>query len=180
VQPIPTWWFVLVVVRRAGRYLLVQERKFGQSWYVPAGRVDPGEDVCAAARRETREETGIEVELDGVLAVEHLPAREAQAARLRLWLTAHPLDPAAEPKQRPDAESLGARWVALAELPRYPLRAPELRSWLQYVDAGGAVAPVNLLRLEGAPHPDGTRPGRPPHPEDSLPQSAAGPQRGSG
>lgn len=179
-QPIPTWWFVLVVVRHAGRYLLVQERKFGQSWYLPAGRVDPGEDVRAAARRETLEETGLEVELDGVLAVEHLPSREAQPARLRIWLTAHPLDPTAEPKQRPDAESLGARWVSLEELPRYPLRAPELRSWLQYVEAGGAVAHEGLLRLEGAPYPDGTRPGWPPHPEDRQPHSAAGPQPGSG
>ncbi len=30
-KPIPTWFFVLVVVRRGNEFLLVQERKHGQT-----------------------------------------------------------------------------------------------------------------------------------------------------
>jgi phosphatase NudJ len=55
--PIPTWYFVLVVVRSEDRYLMVQERKHGQLWYLPAGRVEPGETFVKAALRETLEET---------------------------------------------------------------------------------------------------------------------------
>ena len=51
--PIPTWFFVLVVVRRGEQFLLVHERKHGQLWYLPAGRVEPGETFVEAAVRET-------------------------------------------------------------------------------------------------------------------------------
>jgi len=38
-EPIQTWYFALVVVRLQHRFLLVHERKHGQKWYLPAGRV---------------------------------------------------------------------------------------------------------------------------------------------
>ncbi len=58
-KSIPTWFFVLAAVRRANRFLLVHERKHGQLWYLPAGRVEPGENFVAAVQRETLEEAGI-------------------------------------------------------------------------------------------------------------------------
>ena len=39
-EAIPTWFFAIVVVRRGDRFLLVHERKHGQLWYLPAGRVE--------------------------------------------------------------------------------------------------------------------------------------------
>ena len=39
-DPIPTWYFALVVARRGDRFLRVHERKHGQRWYLPAGRVE--------------------------------------------------------------------------------------------------------------------------------------------
>ena len=47
--------------RAAGRrlYLLLQHRD-GRHWAFPKGRIEPGEDELAAARREVAEETGIE------------------------------------------------------------------------------------------------------------------------
>ena len=52
-EPIPTWYFVLVAVRRDDRFLLVHERQHGQMWYLPAGRVEEGEELLQAAHRET-------------------------------------------------------------------------------------------------------------------------------
>src|SRR4051812_25175444 len=63
-EPIPTWFFALVVVRKGDRFLLVQEHEHGQLWYLPAGRVEPGEGLCAAALRETLEESGVPVVLE--------------------------------------------------------------------------------------------------------------------
>jgi len=68
-DPIPTWFFAVVVVRRADRFLLVRERKHGQTWYLPAGRVEPGETLSAAACRETMQEAGIAITLTGVLRI---------------------------------------------------------------------------------------------------------------
>ena len=52
-----------VLFRRLGkrrRYLLLRHREGGH-WAFPKGRIEPGEDELAAARREIAEETGIDV-----------------------------------------------------------------------------------------------------------------------
>jgi 8-oxo-dGTP pyrophosphatase MutT (NUDIX family) len=149
-DPIPTWFFVLVVVRHEGRFLIVHERRHGQLWYLPAGRVEPGEDLLSAARRETLEESGIAVTIDGVIRVEHSPL--PAGARLRVILSAVPTGEVAL-KCAPDSESLGAAWAALDELARYPLRGAEVERILSHVAGGGAIYPLTLLTAEGAPFP---------------------------
>lgn len=70
-EPMPAWFYALVLVRRGDRFLLVEETDHGGGWYVPAGRVEPGETLTAAALREVREEAGIDVRLTGVHRCEH-------------------------------------------------------------------------------------------------------------
>ncbi len=119
-EPIPTWYFVLVVVRLGRRFLLVHERKREQHWYLPAGRVEPGETFVQAAQRETLEEAGVPIAVEGILRVEHSPLADGKA-RLRVILVARPADDT-PPKRQPDEDSLGAAWVTLEELNEVPLR----------------------------------------------------------
>jgi phosphatase NudJ len=147
-DPIPTWAFALVVVRKGDRFLLVHERKHGQRWYLPAGRVEPGESIADAAVRETREESGVPIVLEGVLRVEHTPGPDG--ARLRVFFLGRPADDT-PPRTTPDDESLGAAWVTRDELERLPLRGDEVRDWFRYVAEGGAVHPLSVLTVEGAP-----------------------------
>lgn len=148
-EAIPSWFFVLVVVRLGRRFLLVHERKHGQLWYLPAGRVEPGEDFVTAARRETKEEAGIDIDVDGILRLEHSPRLDG--ARVRVVLVAHPHDDAPV-KSAPDDETLGAAWVTLEELASLPLRGPEVREIFEHVARGGAIYPCSLLTPEGAPY----------------------------
>lgn len=143
--PIATWFFVLVVVRKAGKYLLVHERKHGQLWYLPAGRVEPGEAFIDAALRETMEEAGIAIAVDGIIRIEHSPV--PGGARVRLVLTGYPTDDR-PPKTVPDEESLEARWVTVSEAEQLPLRSPEVARWLKYVDSGDPVYPVSIIGQE--------------------------------
>lgn len=143
-----TWFFALVVVRMGDRFLLVHERKHGQTWYLPAGRVEPGEALTEAALRETLEETGVNVELDGILRVEHNPGIEA--TRVRVFYLARPVGDA-RPKQTPDEHSLEARWLTLAEMERLPLRGDEVLEIFTAVAAGAPVAPLTMIVEEGAP-----------------------------
>ena len=146
-QPIPVWMFVVVIVRRGEEFLLVHEARHGQQWYLPAGRVEPGEDFKAAAWRETIEEAGIAVELDGVVRIEQLPLE--QGIRMRIFLTAAPVDDTPL-KSEPDDESLEARWVTMPQIAALPLRDPEVLEVCGYLATGGHVSPISLLTLEGA------------------------------
>ncbi len=55
-------------VREDGAVLLMLHHASGR-WETIGGMVEPGEDPATAARREAREEAGIEVELGAVLGV---------------------------------------------------------------------------------------------------------------
>jgi phosphatase NudJ len=148
-DPIPTHSFALVIVRHPdGRFLLVQERKHGQGWYLPAGRVDPGERFVEAALRETLEESGLAVEVTGLVRIEQQPTASSQ--RLRVFFVARPVDPSTPPKAVADAHSLGAAWFTLDELASLPLRGDEVRAWCSAVAQGRVVvAPLSLLTDEG-------------------------------
>lgn len=148
-EPVETWCFALVVVRLGRRFLVVHEKKHGQRWYLPAGRVEPGESLQEGARREVLEETGVPVALEGVLRVEHSPQPSGQA-RLRVIFMARPLDDT-PPLERPNEHSLEARWVTLEELGRLPLRGPEVFAIFSYVDRGGPVYPLSVLCQEHDP-----------------------------
>jgi phosphatase NudJ len=148
-EPIPTWYFALVVVRLQHRFLLVHERKHGQKWYLPAGRVERGESLVEAALRETLEESGIPVVIEGILRIEHTPFSEGMA-RLRVIFVAHPEDDTPV-KSIPDEESLGAGWFSLEELESLSLRGEEVREIFNYVANGASIYPLELITFEGAP-----------------------------
>lgn len=57
-----------VAVLHDGR-LLVTRREDNSLWCLPGGGIDPGETFAEAAAREALEETGIQVEVESVLAV---------------------------------------------------------------------------------------------------------------
>lgn len=146
---IPTWFFVLCVVRRGDAFLLVEERKHGGGWYVPAGRVEPGESFVEAARRETLEEAGVEIAIDGVLRVEHTPYPDG--ARVRVIFAARLLDPRSEPRATANEHTLGARFCTLREIAGMRLRGSEVLSMLEAVERGAPIAPLSTLTVEGAP-----------------------------
>jgi phosphatase NudJ len=147
---IPTHSFALVLVRKGDRFALVHERKHGEGWYLPGGRVDPGESWAQAAVRETMEEAGLAVVLDGVLKIQHTPGDVDRPARVRVFFLAHPA-PGKEDaplKSVADEHSLEAAWVTADEAERLNLRGDEVVQWLRYVLEGPVLAPLSILTRE--------------------------------
>ena len=58
----------VVVVNGAGDVLMIR-RSDHNNWAVPGGAIDLGESMVQAAVRETREETGIECEITGLVGI---------------------------------------------------------------------------------------------------------------
>ena len=142
--------FALVVVRRPsdGKFLVVQE--FCQvGYWLPGGRVDSGETFQEAAIRETKEEGGVDVDLDGILSVEFTPSRGGRGhVRMRVIFLAHPVHEGQPMKTEPDYESLGACWVSAEEVKTLELRGSEPLVWFNAVAAGAEVHSMSLLTDE--------------------------------
>lgn len=70
---------------RPGRPIVLIERRFPPPGHaLPGGYVDIGETVEEAARREAREETGLEVTLEKLLGVYSDPARDPRGHTVSL------------------------------------------------------------------------------------------------
>jgi 8-oxo-dGTP diphosphatase len=89
-NPVPT---VDVVIHAAGRGIVLVERKNPpHGWALPGGFVDYGEICEAAAVREAKEETGLDVVLTALLGVYSDPARDPRGHTLSVVYTAQALD----------------------------------------------------------------------------------------
>lgn len=112
----------------AGRVLLVKRGRppaQGQ-WSVPGGKVEWGESVAAACRREVREETGIEIELGPL--VTWIERMDDAHHYVILDFVAVPRDDQAQPTAGDDAAD--ACWLRETQLHDLPLTAG-LREVLQ-------------------------------------------------
>ena len=103
------------MLRNRGGEVLLCELSYKLEWDLPGGVVDPGEPPAVTVVREVREELGIDVEVQGLVAVNWLPPwRGWDDAHLFLFdLGVHDtgeLDPARFLRR----EIAGAHWVAPA------------------------------------------------------------------
>jgi ADP-ribose pyrophosphatase YjhB (NUDIX family) len=72
-NPFPT---VDIIIEVEGGIVLIERKNPPYGWAIPGGFVDYGETVEAAAVREAKEETGLDVQLTGLLGVYSDPSRD--------------------------------------------------------------------------------------------------------
>ncbi|MGH8163072.1 MAG: NUDIX hydrolase [Rhodanobacteraceae bacterium] len=145
---------VACVVVDRGRYLMVEELIRGERLFnQPAGHLDPGETLAEAARRETLEETGWEIELQSFIGVQQWLSPLHRSQIVRFAFAARPLRH--HPDRPLDAGIVGTHWLdymqiaALGERLRSPLVLTALHDWL-----GGQRLPLTALRSL-LPHAEG-------------------------
>ncbi len=115
---------VAVVLLEFGR-LLVGERRDGD-WCIPCGHVEWDESTEDAAVREMAEETGLEVSLEGVLAVKsnfHNPEKQTVGVWYHGRRTAGAL--------RPGGDLLQVAFIDIQRLP--PLKFPTDRDVVEHL-----------------------------------------------
>lgn len=121
-----------VLVRQDGRVLLTQRRHEPDIglWTIPGGLVELGEGIREAAKRETKEETGLEVELERLLGVvDKIVYDDYGRVRYHYALIDFLGHPVGGELKLCSSELLAAQWISLDDIHHYPLPV-ELRSFI--------------------------------------------------
>ena len=105
-------------------------------WSVPGGGVRLGEELQAAARREVREECGIEVELTDVLEVIERVTRDDEGRIQYHYVIVDYLARWSGGDPTPSPEALEVRWVSPEEFPQYEMTRGSAEVILQVLAAG--------------------------------------------
>ncbi|MBU0979414.1 MAG: NUDIX domain-containing protein [Nanoarchaeota archaeon] len=123
------------VVEKDGKILLVQEKKehCKGKWNYPAGRLDLDEDIFSAAVREVKEETGLDVELEGLIGIyQHKSIRGNCIVMIHFKASVI----GGEMKHNED-ELLDVRWFTPEEMRKLDLRSGDITQDIRGLEEEG-------------------------------------------
>lgn len=136
----------VLIVGPSERVLLIRTHKWGDRWGIPGGKVDYGETLLAAAQREVREETALELS-----ELYWAPVQEAvehpQFHRPAHFVLLNFIGRAKGEAVVLNDEAQEYRWVAAAEGLEFDLNTPT-RALLKHYLAHGTRSPRLIARPE--------------------------------
>ena len=127
----------MCIIERADGDVLLVRHSYRKRWGVPGGLLKRGEDATVGARREVREEVGLDIELLGEPAV----VVDAVPQRVDLVFRARPVDGV-------DLDAIAPRSVEIVETKWFP------RSELPALQFETTSALMALARSANAPQAD--------------------------
>jgi len=154
-QPWSTRATAFALARQDDRWLMLRHRRLDVvRWELPGGHVEAGETLEHTARRETLEETGVDVEIGQLLATCVHEWAERRQRRLIAFFAASARDLHLLPSpQESEPEVLGAHWRNPVELKRSDVSA-FLHPLIDARDTLGGGTPLHY-RAEHQRGPDG-------------------------
>lgn len=127
---------VNVAVIHEGKILLTQRDDF-ETWILPSGGIEDGESIAQAAIRETKEETGLDVELTRLVGVYSRLSNISPG-----YMVLFAAKPVGGEIKCQEGETIAVEWFAFDEIPN-PLSAGHKR---RIEDAISGVTGVAVLQ----------------------------------
>ncbi len=127
---------VNVAVLHEDKILLTQREDF-ETWILPSGGVEDGESIAQAAIRETKEETGLDVELTRLVGVYSRLSNMSPG-----YMVLFAAKPIGGEIKCQEGETIAVKWFAFDEIPN-PLSAGHKR---RIEDAISGVSGVTVLQ----------------------------------
>ena len=131
----------VVVTNDAGEILLIK-RSDNDNWALPGGAIDLGESMTQAGIRETKEETGIDCEITGLVGIYSDPrhvilytSNGEVRQEFSIVLTAA----AVGGQPTPSDESTYVRWVSTEAVETYPMDRSMSMRVRHYLSGSGDV-----------------------------------------
>ncbi|MBC8223515.1 NUDIX hydrolase [Candidatus Bathyarchaeota archaeon] len=112
-----------VLIQKDDRYLLIKRAAEPDAglWSVPGGMVELGERAKEAAKREALEETGLEVEIVGVLGVvDKIVEGDGKRIKFHFVIVDYLANPVGGSLEA-SSDALDARWVKPADFHDYEM-----------------------------------------------------------
>jgi ADP-ribose pyrophosphatase YjhB (NUDIX family) len=137
----------LALVEKDDQILLIQEAQAAcrGKWFLPGGRMDPGESVIDCVKREVLEEAGLAVEPVGLLYLDQsIASAGAGVDRLRFVFKARAVGGA--PKIVEDSHSLGAQWFRREDIAGLPLRSPIVTTIISVAERSEGLLPMSSVQ----------------------------------
>lgn len=128
-----------VVLNERGEFLLIRRTDNG-NWALPGGAMDLGESIAVAAVRETKEETGIDSEITGLVGIYTNPRHVLEYTsdgEVRQEFSVVFTARAVGGQPTPSDESSHVVWAAAEDLDAYAMH-PSMRLRLKHFLEGGA------------------------------------------
>ncbi len=127
-----------VIIEIGAQIVLIERKNFPPGWAIPGGFVDLGESVEAAAVREMREETSLDVELTALLGVYSRPGRDPRGPTVSIVYVGRS---SGVPKADDDAKAAGLFAPATLPSPLAFDHAEILADYVAYRKSGKIPAP---------------------------------------
>jgi ADP-ribose pyrophosphatase YjhB (NUDIX family) len=123
----------VAVVNDQDRLLLIR-RSDNDNWALPGGAMDPGESISDAAIRETKEESGVDCEITGMVGIYTNPRHVilyTSDGEVRQECSVVFSARAVGGEPAPSSESTEVRWVRPDELEGFPMH-PSMRQRISH------------------------------------------------
>jgi 8-oxo-dGTP diphosphatase len=138
-----------VVISPEGELLTVVERYGPDTYKLPGGLVEVGEEIAAGVRREVVEETGVHTEFESLVGVTHAP--RWVFGRASLYLVCR-LQPTSREIVIGEDEIAEASWMPVSEFMSCQRAAPFVKGLVKAALAGQGLPAASYSR--GATGPD--------------------------